>query len=562
MSVFFPALPLNAHIAAVMDNLLAIGLGLAVRYVTDIVSRGDIKTTGTLVGMWEGIVLSHFLKKMPNSTDPLIGYGVRLFFDYFLNESVTRLVLVIVWTGLGIILADITPALWVDVGLHRYWRRFRRDISYMSRSMPQVDIFPRARTVRFSPRHTTAGLSDSESTVTPSIISTTQAPLTAAPRTTSKRHVPGSFESDVDTNTEPGSVPIRQRELPGASPSTAQPRRRQSIYPSFTPATRDNVSDVSSVGHDVDEGNISSPTSEALTEDISLANPNEIPDEPGLEYVDTKFEGTANDGTPKQRNAGLPTPTDSTHPFDPLRQDDESVRLPPSADLWTIPDNDDTGPMDGWGLTGKGDAMMSDTQPPPLPDKDRGHTGQSSLSATQSTASRPASTTQFQEAVEEAANAQQQSNNNTNRSSAMSEKPPSYHEYSNPFDPIFETPLNSGEPEEAANDPASSERQANPESVDGADEMSTLSDLSEATLQTLQSLSSLDQMAKLHQLITKAKEVYQKAARRYESVQTSGNKAMASTAKSEMDERERRLKKLTQKAEACFLTRMSSLTLR
>ncbi|KAM6502146.1 hypothetical protein JOM56_002123, partial [Amanita muscaria] len=84
-----------------MDNILAIGLGLAVRYVIDVVSRGDMKMTGTLVGMWEGVVLSHFLKKMPNSFDPLLGYAVRLFFDYLVNERVTRLVLVIVWTGLG-----------------------------------------------------------------------------------------------------------------------------------------------------------------------------------------------------------------------------------------------------------------------------------------------------------------------------------------------------------------------------------------------------------------------------------------------------------------------------
>lgn len=325
-----------------MDNLLAIGLGLAVRHVVHMVGRGDARMTGTLVGIWEGAVLSHLLRKSRGGLDPLLGYAVRLVADYYVAENFARLVLTIVWTGLGIVLADIAPVLWVDVGLHRYWRRFRRDVHYMSRSMPSVDFFPRARTVRFSPRPTTALLSDSDSTATP---------ISVRPRPHSKRHVPGSFESDTDTVTDAGSVRLRQSEL-------LQPRRRQSVFPSFATVFMDDASEVTSAGH-VDEGNISSPLSDGGTEDLSAANPSEIPDELELEYIDAKPE----EGTPKQNNMGLPTPTDSLHPFDPMRQEYDFVRPPPPADIRTIPDT-----YDDWENISKSDAdnapSSQNEQPP------------------------------------------------------------------------------------------------------------------------------------------------------------------------------------------------------
>src|SRR6188768_2577884 len=122
----------NSRLASLMDSIFAIAAGLGLRFVVDTVSHHDFKLTGTLVGLWEGVILLHFLKKMPKSSDPYIAYVVRLFVDFMVTESVTRLVLVLIWTGLGMILADITPAIWDDVGLKRVWRRFRRDLYTIS----------------------------------------------------------------------------------------------------------------------------------------------------------------------------------------------------------------------------------------------------------------------------------------------------------------------------------------------------------------------------------------------------------------------------------------------
>lgn len=508
-----------------MDNFLAIGLGLAVRHVVHALSRADPRMTGTLVGMWEGAVLAHLLKKSRGTLDPLLGYTVRLFVDYYLAENFTRLVLIIVWTGLGVILADIAPALWVDVGFHRYWRRFRRDLRYVSRSMPSVDIFPRARTVRFSPRPTTAFLSDSDTTVTPIPAQSSAAPT----RPHSKRHVPGSFESDTDTIiSETGSLRFRQSEL-------YQPQRRQSFYPAFSTIFRDNVSDVTSVGHDVDEGNVSSPLSDSVTDDMSAANPNEIPDELELEYIDTKPE----EGTPKQRNMGLPTPTDSLHPFDPMRHEDDHVRPPPPADIRTIPDT-----YDDWENITKNDA---DIVPPPLPKKDNEHQLANETPSPQPIPPPNPS----QPTGQNITSAARQDTLPDTPDLTPVEKPPPYQDtYDEPTDPLVEKPL-AGDAADQGGGQDAPPADEEPAMSDGE----AKSDISEETLNSLQGLECLEQMARLHQLIVKAKEDYEASVQRHKAVQTSGNKVMTNKEKKQMDAFERKLKSLTNKAEACYLTR-------
>ena len=156
-----------------MDSLTALASGLLLRFCIDTVGRYDFKLTGTLVGLWEGVVLLHFLKKAPRSSDPYIGFGLRLFVDFMFTESIARLVLVCIWTALGMVLADIVPAVWDESGLRRVWRGVRRDLYRLGEMVPTVAFFPPARTVRFSP-----------SRVPSSVITEEEAP-TELPDTTS-----------------------------------------------------------------------------------------------------------------------------------------------------------------------------------------------------------------------------------------------------------------------------------------------------------------------------------------------------------------------------------------
>ena len=130
-----------------MDSLFAIGAGLALRFVVDLVSNHNLKIGGTLVGIWEGVVLYHFLGKMPRSFDPYVAYGFRLFVDFLFTESLAKMTIVMLWTGLGVLLSDIGPVLWNDSGMRRLYRRTWVRLPRLP-FVPKVAI-PTRRTVQF-----------------------------------------------------------------------------------------------------------------------------------------------------------------------------------------------------------------------------------------------------------------------------------------------------------------------------------------------------------------------------------------------------------------------------
>src|SRR6266851_5059075 len=114
----------NAHtFSSSMDSIFAISLGFSLRLVVDAVSPHNVRIGSSLVGLWEGAVLYHFLEKWPMSFDPYLGLGFRLFVDFLFTESIHRLAIVVLWTGLGFVLSDVTPAFWYDKNLRRFYRR-------------------------------------------------------------------------------------------------------------------------------------------------------------------------------------------------------------------------------------------------------------------------------------------------------------------------------------------------------------------------------------------------------------------------------------------------------
>ncbi|KAJ3817770.1 hypothetical protein EV361DRAFT_775733, partial [Lentinula raphanica] len=98
-----------------MDNLFSIFFGLSLRFIVTLVTTPDsslnpdppskyissVKLIGSLVGLWEGIVLLHFTQKYPRSYDPYVAYAVRMFVDLLVTEDMQRMMLVLLWTGLG-----------------------------------------------------------------------------------------------------------------------------------------------------------------------------------------------------------------------------------------------------------------------------------------------------------------------------------------------------------------------------------------------------------------------------------------------------------------------------
>jgi hypothetical protein len=216
-----------------MDSIFAITLGFALRLVVDATSPHNDRIGGSLVGLWEGAVLYHFLEKWPMSFDPYVGLGFRLFVDFLFTESVHRLVIVLLWTGLSFILSDVTPAFWYDKNLRRFYRRTRRFIRHFDWSSLKLPLptsaISRVRFYELPPPTAPASTS----------------PPPAPPTPSQRRHsVPGNFPGYTYSSSTDGSNPqsssiIQRHPIPATSlppsalRSVSQPKPSSSSSVSF-----------------------------------------------------------------------------------------------------------------------------------------------------------------------------------------------------------------------------------------------------------------------------------------------------------------------------------------
>lgn len=287
-----------------MDSLYAIGAGLALRFVVDFVSDHNLKIGGTLVGIWEGVVLYHFLGKMPRSFDPYVAYGFRLFIDFLFTESLAKMSIVMLWTGLGVLLSDIGPVLWSDSGMRRLYRRAWVRLPRLP-LVPKVAI-PTRRTVQFwdsPPASSAASDITDASTILPVL----------PPSSSRLRH-----RSPSPPLRSPRSVEPR-RSLPGRFPGFGS-EAETDVSASGLTSTDDSVSDSDTAMPDLD-GHMP----EIMPEDLPL--PIEI---------DPAFDADTTDSehTPKRLSMALfPTTDEPYHIIEP-----DEVQ-PAIDDVPNIPDD-------------------------------------------------------------------------------------------------------------------------------------------------------------------------------------------------------------------------------
>ena len=357
---------LNPRVFNIMDSIYAIAFGLGLRTLVDAVSQ-DLKLTGSLIGLWEGVITLHFVKKMPKSSDPYIAYGVRLFIDFLITESMERMVLVLIWTAFGLVLADVTPAIWDEVGLNRVWRHFRRDLYTIYDKIPTVAFFPPQRTVRFlPPREREREREPGDISPSPSLAPSQDTPLAVIPPLPSelseslKHRVPGYYPGDYsDTDTDFGSINRSRISLrTEVNDAIGTIHYRLSTMPKLN---------ISYSVSDLDEGNQSSAiTSPALTQE-------EIPDMDEV-LVDVGIEEVLPVPIPKEI-AFPPTPSDSAARWDIHRDVVDGVlnAKPPGQDLPDILDlGEDGGTSDDWEKIQRRDYDENGSPSPPTPPaKDR-----------------------------------------------------------------------------------------------------------------------------------------------------------------------------------------------
>ncbi|KAF8843039.1 hypothetical protein BDN67DRAFT_255390 [Paxillus ammoniavirescens] len=204
-----------------MESVLAIGVGLVLRVVVDVATDNDDRVGGVLVGLWEGVVLNHFVRKMPRSFDPYIGLGFRIFVDFLFTQSLSRLALVALWTVVGMLLADVAPSVWYDSGLRRIYRRIRKDVRHMKRAVPDIRIKNDIPSVRFfTPKRATSTAVAGSIRSDRAAIARSPAPSPTPPRI-QKHSPPGTFPDASGWSETDVEVTARERVVvnPGPSPS-------------------------------------------------------------------------------------------------------------------------------------------------------------------------------------------------------------------------------------------------------------------------------------------------------------------------------------------------------
>lgn len=207
-----------------MESVLAIGIGLGLRIVVD-AATDDHRVGGVLVGLWEGVVLNHFVRKMPRSFDPYVALAFRVFVDFLFTQSLSRMALVVLWTLVGMLLADVTPSILRDSSLRRLYRRVRREARHFKRAIPDIRIkndIPRVRFFSHRRRSSSPVSIRSDRAAPAQSPPPENTPMPGLPRRPSGRNPPGTFPGSSgwsETETEVTALRNRVVNFPGPSPS-------------------------------------------------------------------------------------------------------------------------------------------------------------------------------------------------------------------------------------------------------------------------------------------------------------------------------------------------------
>ena len=111
-----------------MDSLSVTMLGFAVRFFVKSATRGNIRYSTSLVGLWEAAVLHH-LDTQRQSIYRYVAYAFRISVDLFFTEGLIRTVLILLWTGLGVVLSDTVASIDHKSSRHARPRHSKRGTS-------------------------------------------------------------------------------------------------------------------------------------------------------------------------------------------------------------------------------------------------------------------------------------------------------------------------------------------------------------------------------------------------------------------------------------------------
>lgn len=89
-----------------MDTILSIVTGFGLRVFLGGLEEPLGRTSPALLGLWEGAVVHH-LSNHGNSFDHYLAYGLRIVVDLFFTQNISRMIVVLLWTALGMVASEV-----------------------------------------------------------------------------------------------------------------------------------------------------------------------------------------------------------------------------------------------------------------------------------------------------------------------------------------------------------------------------------------------------------------------------------------------------------------------
>ena len=300
-----------------------------------------------MVGIWEGIVLYHFSHKTASTFDPYIACGVRLFIDIIFTGHVSRMVLVLLWTGLTALILD-------TIGSGSGYRSTDGTQSVYSPSVSSwartLDALPRSGAQSFRPHPVisvpppSSGFSPTPPAVPPgplqqpfhplSIVhdasetDTATEPATLLHLPPTSHDIPVSLESQVPFDSVHGSDHNHQADVRLENPAPA--RGTLDAY-SISPCMDIFRSDILNIGSPqympLPVTQTSKSASTCSTEALTFGDVAVVDEPPPADAEVTPCDEPDKDRTPTNHTVGLP-PT-HTHPkFYNVDTPDEVSQIP------------------------------------------------------------------------------------------------------------------------------------------------------------------------------------------------------------------------------------------
>ncbi|KDQ55884.1 hypothetical protein JAAARDRAFT_180782 [Jaapia argillacea MUCL 33604] len=221
----------------IVQTVFSAGLGLALRSFIDVITGDNVTLAGILVGVSEGAVLHHFLYHSRSFGEHLLAYGLRVIADFMWNEDAERLLMVLLWTGLGMLAWDLWPAVSYVVFkvVYRMYRHARRVLLSIDDLVTEASSIPSRVRV-----YTTSATNSSTSS------SRTSSPRIRRPRRKTSQPIPGSFS---DTSTLIGA-PIEEHEW-----DSGEHERESPSLSEWSPSLLPDGEDIALYGLDTDSVN-------------------------------------------------------------------------------------------------------------------------------------------------------------------------------------------------------------------------------------------------------------------------------------------------------------------